>query len=158
IPATTRPRPACRPRGQAAAPRQGLAGLLLVRLLGRPLPQLLVGPRQEPVGGVWIALRYGGQDLGDLALEARVTAAQVTGQQRGVSPREVAGRRASGNNVPWSSSHAAGCPDRFWRLTRSRSATRFGPTLQRCYHRTLTVHPQPVPAGPVPMLLQLQAP
>jgi transcriptional regulator with XRE-family HTH domain len=31
-----------------------------------------------------------------------------------------------------------GCPDRFCWLTLSRTTTRFDPTLQRCFHRTLT--------------------
>ena len=44
-----------------------LAGLLLGKLLGGQPTQLLVNERQELLGGVWIALLDGVQDLRDLA-------------------------------------------------------------------------------------------
>ena len=52
---------------------QRLAWLLLGQLVGRQLAQLIINQRQEPLGSVWVALLYRGQDAGHLGHKGRIT-------------------------------------------------------------------------------------
>jgi hypothetical protein len=52
-----------------------LAGLLLRQSLGRQFAQLIVDQRQQPAGGVWVALVHGAQEPGDSLINPDVNGA-----------------------------------------------------------------------------------